>query len=597
MAELHLIILWEKARYLEKKILNDVSNRFKIIKIFEITWDKEYVAQNFTRFYGVNLPHNSVKEQECGSGPFLLITILDENPIYDYRDTSRGQEVVNTNLFDAKSKYREWTDGGHKIHATNNPEEFNHDITLLLGKNKDDFIKKYKNSSLDIEIIHSNIIGHNKWDSIEQLFYVLNNTINYVILRGKDELINHSFPESHRDVDLFIDNIFNAQYIINGQSVYSLSRPHELIQIDGYDYYFDLWDINRHYFDRKWSKNLLSTREYVNGFYILNPENDFYLLIYHCLIFKNKIAPDYLSILEKYLENSCLEYKSWDYLLLDYLSKNQYDILIPNDKSICITLKGILQDYANKYGKLIKTLESPGLNNTPAYSSKVYEKNNSFIKKGDSFLIDNEYKHLTELNAYPYFPKVLDYKTEHNNTFIEITRLEGTDFKSFFSNSKHQKLSYIKSFIKECFAILGILNKHGIIHRDFIPSNILIQENNNKCKVSLIDFGWAIKIVDLNNCIRPNCLGDKYAPPKGYSDFYSLGMLLNEQWEFLTYISQLTSSLKQIKEDDYLNNDLLNKKMNESLIISSKNITIRDYCRLLLIRYPLIKKIRSLFYH
>lgn len=82
--ELHLIILWERARYKEKEILEDIQKHLKIIECYNIAWSKENVANNFTRFYGVKLPSHSCKEKECCIGRFLLITVLDEKPKYEF---------------------------------------------------------------------------------------------------------------------------------------------------------------------------------------------------------------------------------------------------------------------------------------------------------------------------------------------------------------------------------------------------------------------------------------------------------------------------------------------------------------------------------
>jgi hypothetical protein len=108
MAELYLFILWENARYQEKKIINDIREHFSIVKLYEITWTPTMVSRNLTRFYGVDLPSSSYKEKECGTGPFLLIIVCDKHPNYEYRMTSHGKELVNINTFDRKVKYRNY---------------------------------------------------------------------------------------------------------------------------------------------------------------------------------------------------------------------------------------------------------------------------------------------------------------------------------------------------------------------------------------------------------------------------------------------------------------------------------------------------------
>jgi len=111
MPETHLFIIWENAQLKKEEILEDIRNSFKIIKIYKIKWSEEYFSDNLSRFYGTNLPNESDKEKHCGRGPFTLIVILDENPIYEERQTSKGIKIVNINTFDKKEYYRNLTGG------------------------------------------------------------------------------------------------------------------------------------------------------------------------------------------------------------------------------------------------------------------------------------------------------------------------------------------------------------------------------------------------------------------------------------------------------------------------------------------------------
>ena len=54
--ELHIIIIWSKAIYIKDNIIEDLSELFDILEVYEITWDKEYFTKNLSRFYGEKLP-------------------------------------------------------------------------------------------------------------------------------------------------------------------------------------------------------------------------------------------------------------------------------------------------------------------------------------------------------------------------------------------------------------------------------------------------------------------------------------------------------------------------------------------------------------
>ena len=141
-SEIHLFILWQKARKLEQKILEDISCNFLILQMIEIDWRDDF-STKISKFYGENLPPYSDKEKHVGSGKFLLVIVLDKNPLYQIRRTSKGAKRVNVNMFDSKEMYRKWTGGGHRIHASNDIIEAEHDLKILIGKSISELRKIY----------------------------------------------------------------------------------------------------------------------------------------------------------------------------------------------------------------------------------------------------------------------------------------------------------------------------------------------------------------------------------------------------------------------------------------------------------------------
>ena len=171
--ELHLAIIWQKGRYKEREIIESISEKFELLEKYRINWHKKSFNKSLSTFYGTNLPINSKKEKHCGNGEFLLITFYDNKPKYGFVETSRGSENVNLNVFKLKSKCREITGGGHKVHTTNSPKETNHDLILLLGISYQDYEKlivadpKKNNKKVNnvIETTSKQIIGLNGWDN------------------------------------------------------------------------------------------------------------------------------------------------------------------------------------------------------------------------------------------------------------------------------------------------------------------------------------------------------------------------------------------------------------------------------------------------
>ncbi len=217
--EYNLFIIWKNALFLKKRILDDLNKKFKVRNLFYINWSSENYSRNLSRFYGTSLPDNSFKEEHCGKGEFLLIVVEDSNPKYEERLTSHGKSIVNTNIFDCKMLYREWCGGGHKIHATDSKEEFNHDITLLFGLNTEEFVKEYKNNTKEIKI-DNDLVGSRGWQGLNQMFYVLNNTNNYVVLRDFENDLGEYVQDDNNyngnmDIDILSENSTNAKWILN----------------------------------------------------------------------------------------------------------------------------------------------------------------------------------------------------------------------------------------------------------------------------------------------------------------------------------------------------------------------------------------------
>lgn len=573
--ELHLFILWENARFIQSRILSDIKLHFSIYQVFEIKWTEDLVASNFSRFYGTNLPANCDKEQDCGRGSFLLVVVEDSNPIYELRLTSHGREIVNINTFDRKQIYRSWTGGGSKIHGTNNTKETNHNLTLLLGCNTNDFLQRYKSTD-EIICINQDVIGAKGWESIKQILYVLNNTIeSYVVMRGSEYLTSNYFSEQHRDIDILTDRYDDIHFIINGMPCCNDYRPHFLLNIENVDLYFDVWNSDNNYFDVIWTKKMLNNKVLHQDVYVLNEENNFYCLLYHCLIHKGSIEQQYLNYLEEYKTRNLSNKKdlTWAEILIDYLKKNSYDISVPNDKSIHIhTGNKYISDFYKSNGILLKQLYI--VCDNQIFYSKVLEKDNSYIKKGTASLIDNEALFLKQLNGYSYFPQLLDYKTDSSEHVIEISRKNGLKWDVFFRKKHNNNKDTIYNTIKQLLDILRILNKENIIHRDFMPSNILIDKKGNLIQVSLIDFGWATDTIHQFTCVTPEGLGGIYAKAEGHNDLYSVAMLLQETWPNLIFVKKICSDLKRgiIPSDEI-------------------KIPITDFFRLLLLRYKRLNKI------
>lgn len=513
--ELHIAIIWENARYKENEIINHISKKFEIIEKYKIKWKKKFFSKSLSSFYGTKLPRNSHKEKHCGNGEFVLLIFYDNNPKYRFIETSRGNENVNINTFEMKQKLRNLTNGGHKIHTTNSPKETNHDLTLLLGINYQDY-EKLINKKLDtsdkkkklISFLPTSVVGVDSWNSLEQLFYVMNNTIDYVVLRNFEKLPNEYRFKEHGDLDFLVANLDEAIFKTQAINVFSEeNRVHYKIKVADEYILTDFRFVGDNYYDVIWQKNILKNRILSQkGFYKPCDEDYFYSLVYHVLIHKLNIADDYpdkIINIFKNLKDYNLEmcnFTSYLYLLEKYLNKNQYKYTKPIDPSVFFDHRYI------DYKKDLKDLLIFELKNIRPYlvhewknvSKFIYflaEKNNGeqlFIKtRGILDSARREYEIIKELRKIEpkYFPKEFYYRYTKEISCVVLEKIDGCRLDILLKSLKSKPKNYVKKLYNGLFEILVTLHKANIVHRDIRPQNIIVQNDGNPV---LIDFQFAV---------------------------------------------------------------------------------------------------------
>ncbi len=294
-SELHLLIIWENSRYKSELILEELKKKFTIREIFEVKWNDNEFTKNLKRFYGVTLPDPHKKMIQCGKGPFLVILITDQYPKYEKRNTSLGKQNVNVNVYDIKRKFRTMIDGKYPIHGSIHEKEANHDLVLLFGKNVHDLEKTIsKEWNGEIKKIIGDLFGSKKWNCLEDIFYVLNSTTNYVVLRNFEELPNKNPEGNHKDIDILVDEQWHIPFLLN--SIRSEKGGSPYVKIDGEKIFLDIRHVGDIYYDEIWSQNILKNKIISeNGIYIPNEEDQFYSLLYHCLIHGAGLSNDYLQ--------------------------------------------------------------------------------------------------------------------------------------------------------------------------------------------------------------------------------------------------------------------------------------------------------------
>ena len=339
-SEIHLVLVWEKGLNKIDQILYDLNSCFDIIDVYKISWNKKYFSNNLSRFYGQNLKNGSFKEIHCGKGPFTAIIIRQKNPKYSFRETSNGRKKVNTELFEKKKIYRNWTGGGHKVHTSNDIKEASQNIFYLTNKKYQE-IEFSKLWNGKVKYLKNDILGFDGWKDFKELFEFINYTSEYLILR------NYSwFLDLNSDIDDidFLSSDLNFKYHINGiKKNFSKNRAAYYVKVEEKLYNVDIRIVGDNYYDSKWSKKMVDKRvKHSNNFFIPDKFNEFYSLLYHSLIHKNKFYSRYNDSLKNLAEINNLKIEP-DFFtdqvkllnfLQKFMKKNGYFYTKPKDFTV-----------------------------------------------------------------------------------------------------------------------------------------------------------------------------------------------------------------------------------------------------------------------
>ncbi len=321
-SELGLFVIWSNARTHESRILEDLRRRFTLLDVFEVHWSPDKVVQNYDRFYRARLtpPYRTSLEYDKGSGPLLAVVVRDESPSYGRRQTTGGQLVVSTRVFDAKDLCRSWTGGGTNVHSSDSPTNAARELSLLLSLDPQNYQDHdFRPWDGTVKPLHRDLAGANGWASASELFRALNAGVDYVVLRNFENLPQDLFVGSHADLDLLTDHYRELVALLNGRPLMGVMPRwggRFLATIQGNDVICDVRFVGDAYYDPAWARRLLDGRVLRDGGYS-TPNDEDYLesLLYHAVVHKPSFKEDYRSRLASMASE--LDRPGWTRAVLD----------------------------------------------------------------------------------------------------------------------------------------------------------------------------------------------------------------------------------------------------------------------------------------
>lgn len=610
--EIHLFLIWSEALGLKAEVIREVEKNFFLRRIFTIRWKKENFPMNLRCFYSHSQKHLDNEQYKnlidnkiahCGSDEFCLIVFEDNHPIYEERITSSGVKSVNTNVFDLKVKFRRDSGGGHMIHSSDNILESNKDLTLLLHMNINDFDAAYPGFSNENIFIKQECLGVGGFGSIEDLFYLLNNSTQYCVLRNFESLPDKYMVEGHGDIDLLVEDLNYVVYLTGAKPVYPGVdyRVHYTIKIGDENIPFDFRYLGDNYLDRKWQVAILNNRvEFKKKIFVPDPINHFYSLLYHAYVQKKIVKEDYYISLTSLGNDIGVDY-SKDYqskrvqdILNNFILSNHYTYSVPTDSSVYFNPVFLKRENnrSNHHDYGIKISETNSRYKEHFFNSEVFIDHDIVTKVASKVIVENEVQALHILCIFPYFPKLIKYEIKGEWGVVQTKKIKYVPFEKLEEEKQFWTRKNVKRLLLDSLEILKILASKNILHRDIRPENILIEKRRTKYRLKLIDFGWSIKFNEIESSFTPDGLGAQYRfPAAGFSDCYSLGLVLKNTFGTLKIANENAKQLMEIDPLFYKNSQYLEKKLNDLIInLKREKFNYLDYKWIIMKRYDRIKE-------
>jgi hypothetical protein len=178
--EVHVVVLWPRAVAHADGILADLGSRFRLLDVFRVEWSADHFSKCLSRFYeDSTMTSGSSKEEHIGVGPFLLAVVEDEHPAYERRRTTRGPARVHAQMFDAKTRYRRLTGGGHLVHGSVTAAEADRDLFFLLRRRASSFHGDWDRV---VKSYVGDVVGVDGWRDRGELLLDLELSLPYALL-------------------------------------------------------------------------------------------------------------------------------------------------------------------------------------------------------------------------------------------------------------------------------------------------------------------------------------------------------------------------------------------------------------------------------
>ncbi len=342
--QIFLYLLWEEARDREEEILADLRAHFTVLKRFEVTWPRRAFIEHLEAFYGHSSAIWRAKANRDGTGSFLVILVEDEHPRFDRRRSLGGvEQEVDVNVYDAKKRYRKLLKSKDRVHSSVTLAETRHNFCLLTGRPLAEWLAEEKADGALVRLV-SEQPRYRGWDSLEQVFKILNECLDYAVLRNAGPF-DEMAAGDHPDIYMLVASV-DAFASITGAERMSPkpNRTAYALKVGGKVLKFDLREPGDGYYDPAFASDILARAEGKAFAGSKTPvrvpcgEDQLYSLLYHALLHKKEVSPDYAA----FFERSGLPRARWRESLSAWLAEKGYAYCRPLDPKVAFNEANLL---------------------------------------------------------------------------------------------------------------------------------------------------------------------------------------------------------------------------------------------------------------
>lgn len=304
-SDLQGVVVWERGRSEQARIINELRRRFLVIAGYEVRWSAQSVSDNFNRLYGRPPGNASSRHEWAGSGPFLYLVIRDMQPRYVYRRNLSGRvELTSQGIAEFKRWARSQYDSRlpHVIHSSNNLGEFVKDAVLLLGRKelrKIFSLANCPNNWDDLFLpLEKDLEGADRWTSLDHFFRTLSMCQKWTLLRPSENLLMGAH-ETGSDIDILCENASDFASFANALPRLPGRRgPAYFTTVGSERVLIDLREPGDFDLDPGWQRQLLNS--YSENIPPTLPASDqFFYLAYHCIFHKGTVKAQHAMTLAR----------------------------------------------------------------------------------------------------------------------------------------------------------------------------------------------------------------------------------------------------------------------------------------------------------